>query len=81
MHIINYQPFTTTNAYPCTLNRYVVRNGSEARVQKLAVTPGEWMQATEMEAVLSNVAQLTTIAQHERAWTGLVRSMSSLAVA
>jgi hypothetical protein len=69
-HIINYQPFTTTNAYPCTLNRYVVRNGSEARVQKLAVTPGEWMQATEMEAVLSNVAQLTTIAQHERAWTG-----------
>ena len=36
----------------------------------MAVTPGEWMQATEMEAVLSNVAQLTTIAQHERAWTG-----------
>jgi hypothetical protein len=51
-------------------NRYVVKYGSEARVSKLAVAQEQWKEAAEMEAVLANVTQLTTIAQHERVWTG-----------
>jgi hypothetical protein len=52
-------------------NRYVVKHdGGDARVAKLEVTQEQWKETSEMEAVLARVSQLTTIAQHERAWTG-----------
>jgi hypothetical protein len=48
----------------------VVKFGKEPRVRKLEVSSLQWNVAAEMEATLSLVAQLTTISQHERAWTG-----------
>jgi hypothetical protein len=52
-------------------NRYVVKHGgSDARVAKLEVIQEQWKETAEMEAVPARVSQLTTISQHERAWTG-----------